>query len=352
MSFRRVAGEGALAIGAHLGNGMALVVRQEVIGQDVILRYRLAIPVNRITGVIGRRPLAGMAAGTIFGSFGGNPVAGIQVHECAMGEPFEKYRVTPGTRVRLDRIATDATDLSPDKKAARKELKACRKLIDQLLGRLAAEQERSLLVILQGVDASGKDGAIRKVFTGVNPQHCKVVSFKEPDREERLHDYLWRIYRALPARGELGVFNRSHYEDAIVLQARGELSKKDALVRLRQIAEVERTWAENRIVPIKFFLHVSREEQKRRFEARLDKPEKHWKLQESDFKDRKLWPKFMAAYDEALSHTATKQAPWYIIPADHKWYRDLAIARIIGATLKGMHPRLPKPKLDLDRFKL
>jgi PPK2 family polyphosphate:nucleotide phosphotransferase len=269
-----------------------------------------------------------------------------------MGDPFEKYRVAPGTRVRLDRIATDVTDLSPDKKAARKELKVCRKLIDQLLGRLAAEQERSLLVILQGVDASGKDGAIRKVFTGVNPQHCKVVSFKEPDREERLHDYLWRIYRALPARGELGVFNRSHYEDAIVLQARVELSKKDALVRLRQIAEVERTWAENRIVPIKFFLHISREEQKRRFEARLYKPEKHWKLQESDFKDRKLWPKFMAAYDEALSHTATKQAPWYIIPADHKWYRDLAIARIIGATLKSMHPRVPKPKLDLDRFKL
>jgi PPK2 family polyphosphate:nucleotide phosphotransferase len=276
----------------------------------------------------------------------------IQVHECAMDETFERYRVKPGTRVRLDRIATDATDLCPDKKAARKELKACRKQIDELLGRMAAEQERSLLVILQGVDASGKDGAIRKVFTGVNPQHCKVVSFKEPDREERLHDYFWRIYRALPGRGELGVFNRSHYEDAIVLQARGELSKKDALVRLRQIAEIERTWAENRIVLLKFFLHISRAEQAARFKARLDNPEKHWKLQESDFKDRKLWPKFMAAYDEALTRTPTKQAPWYIIPADHKWYRDLAIARIIAAALAKMHPRVPKPKLDLDVFKL
>ena len=267
-----------------------------------------------------------------------------------MESAFEKYRVRPDGRVSLSQIATSSTEFCPDKKTARKELKAFRKQIDELLARLAAEEQRSLLIILEGVDASGKDGAIRKVFTGVNPQHCRVVSFKEPDHEERLHDYLWRIYRALPARGELGIFNRSHYEDAIVLQARGELSRKDALVRLRQIAEAERTWTENRIVLLKFFLHISRKEQAVRFKARLDNPEKRWKLQESDFTDRKLWPKFITAYNEAVKRTSASHAPWYIIPADHKWYRDLAVASIVRNTLEAMRPRIPKLNLELDRF--
>lgn len=265
---------------------------------------------------------------------------------------WETYLVKPNRLVRLDHLATDSTDFCPDKRAARKVLKACRQQIDELLRRLAAEQQRALLIILQGVDASGKDGAIRKIFTGINPQHCKVTSFKEPDREERLHDYFWRIYRALPARGELGVFNRSHYEDAIVLQARGDLAKKDALVRLRQIAEIERAWTENGIVLVKFFLHISRKEQRARFKSRLENPDKHWKLQMSDFKDRKLWPKFISAYQEALSHTSAPHAPWYIIPADHKWYRDIAIAEIVLSTLSAMRPRIPRPSLDLDRFNL
>jgi PPK2 family polyphosphate:nucleotide phosphotransferase len=269
-----------------------------------------------------------------------------------MGNAFNEYLVKPHSRVRLNQVPTDSTSLCPDKKTARKELKNRRRQIDELLARLAAEQKRSLLVILEGVDAAGKDGATRKVFTGVNPQHCKVVSFKEPDREESLHDYFWRIYRALPARGELGIFNRSHYEDAIVLEARGEMSKKDALVRLRQIADVERTWTENRIGVLKFFLHISRKEQTNRFKARLHNPEKHWKLQESDFTDRKLWPRFISAYEEALSHTSTSHAPWYIIPADHKWYRDLAIANIVHDVLQDMRPKIPRPKLNFHRLKL
>jgi PPK2 family polyphosphate:nucleotide phosphotransferase len=267
-------------------------------------------------------------------------------------ESWDKYRVPPDNRVHLDSIATDSTEFCRDKKSARKELKACRKEIDELLSRLAAEQQRSLLVILQGVDTSGKDGAVRKVFTGVNPQHCKVVSFKEPDREERLHDYLWRIYRALPAKGELGVFNRSHYEDVIVYQARGHLARKDAHIRLRQIADLERTWSENAVVVRKCFLHISRMEQTARFKARLENPKKHWKVAESDFKDRKLWPKFVSVYDEVLSRTSTAQAPWYIVPADHKWYRDLAIAGIVLGGLQQMEPRVPMPKLDPRRFKL
>ena len=256
------------------------------------------------------------------------------------------------SRVRLGSIPADSTDFCGDKKDARKELKAWRKEIDEKLTALAAEGQRSLLIILQGVDASGKDGAVRKVFTGVNPQHCKVVSFKEPDREEQAHDYLWRVYRALPAKGELGIFNRSQYEDVIVGRARGTLAGKDALARLRQIADLERTWTENGIVIRKCFLHISRKEQTARFKARLDNSAKHWKVEESDFKDRKLWPRFMSAYEEVLSRTSTVQAPWYIIPADHKWYRDLAVAAIVLSALRAMRPRIPKPKLNSRRFKL
>lgn len=265
---------------------------------------------------------------------------------------WDRYRVTPEKRLRLESIAADSTDLCDDKKEARTQLESYRQEIDELVATLAAEQQRSLLIILQGLDASGKDGAIRKVFSGVNPQNCRVVSFKEPDREERLHDYLWRIYRALPAKGELGIFNRSHYEDVIVRQARGELAHKDALVRIRQIADLERAWTENSIVVRKCFLHISRKEQTARFRARLENPEKHWKVKESDFADRKRWKKFVAAYEEVLPRTATDQAPWYVIPADHKWYRDLAVAGIVLGALRSMRPRIPKPKLDLARFKL
>jgi PPK2 family polyphosphate:nucleotide phosphotransferase len=265
---------------------------------------------------------------------------------------WDRYLVQPGRRVRLDRLATGATSLCDDKKTARRELKHYRKQIDELLAALAAEQRRSLLLVLQGVDTSGKDGVIRKVFTGINPQHCRVVSFKEPDREERAHDYLWRIYRALPARGESGVFNRSHYEDVVAWQARGHLSRKDARIRLRQIAEIERTWTENQTVIRKCYLHISRKEQTARFKSRLENPGKHWKLAESDFRDRKLWPKFVSAYDEALSRTSAQHAPWYIIPADHKWYRDLAVAGIVLGALRDMQPRIPIPKLNHRRFRL
>ncbi len=264
---------------------------------------------------------------------------------------WKHYQIRPGQRVRLSHLQADSTDLCDGKAQAREQLKSYRKQIDNLLAVLAAEAQRSLLVILQGVDAAGKDGAVRKVFTGVNPQHCHVVSFKEPDREEQAHDYLWRIQRALPAWGQLGIFNRSQYEDVLVPQARGQLSRKDAHARLRQIADSERMWAENGIVIRKLFLHISRSEQTSRFKARLDNVEKHWKVQKSDFTDRKLWPHFMRVYQESLTRTSTRQAPWYVIPADHKWYRDLAVAGIVLAALRAMNPRFPEPKLDSMRFK-
>lgn len=267
-------------------------------------------------------------------------------------QPWESYRVTPGRQVRLARIAADATELCADKKAGRAVLKQYRDRINELVEALAAENKRTLLVVLQGMDAAGKDGAVKKVFTGVNPQHCRVTSFKEPDREELEHDYLWRVYRALPANGELGVFNRSHYEDVIARQARGDIPRKEGLMRLRQIADLERTWIENGMVIRKFFFHVSREKQTRRFQKRLDNPKKHWKVEKSDFEDRKLWPTFQRVYEETLSRTSTHEAPWYIIPADHKWYRDVAVAAVVLGALKKMRPRVPRPKLDLSKYKL
>lgn len=265
---------------------------------------------------------------------------------------WERYRLTPGSTPHLSRLATDATELCDDKKQARKQLKTYRKQIDKLAAILAAENKRTLLVILQGMDASGKDGAVKKVFTGVNPQHCHAVSFKAPDREELEHDYLWRIYRAMPSIGELGVFNRSHYEDVVARQARGDIPRSEGLMRLRQIADLERAWSENGIVLRKFFLHISPREQTDRFRKRLDNPKKHWKIDPSDFADRKHWSRFQSVYQEALGRTATRHSPWYIIPADHKWYRDVAIAGIVLSALRQMHPHLPHPPIDRNQFTL
>lgn len=265
---------------------------------------------------------------------------------------WRDYCIAPDAQVHLAKSQPDTADFCQDKKDCRKELKAYRKKINELAEALAIENRRSLLVILQGMDASGKDGAVKKVFTGVNPQFCKVVSFKAPDREELDHDYLWRVYRAMPARGELGVFNRSHYEDVVARQARGDIDRKEGHKRLRQIADVERAWTENGIFIRKIFLHISREEQTRRFQARLNTPEKHWKVEESDFADRRLWPKYQKIYEEIIRRTSTPHAPWYVVPADHKWYRDVAVAGIVLAALTEMNPRIPTPKLDLDKFEL
>ena len=265
---------------------------------------------------------------------------------------WQNYIVKPGHKVRLAKVSADATEYCDQKSTARQQVKHYRKEIDHLLASLAAENRRSLLVILQGVDAAGKDGAVRRVFTGVNPQYCKVTSFKQPDREEQDHDYLWRVYRAMPAKGELAVFNRSHYEDVLVPQARGGLSRKEAHLRLRQISDIEQTWAENGTVIRKFFLHISRSEQTSRFKARLENPDKHWKVEKSDFSDRKLWPRFQAVYEELLSRTSTRAAPWYIVPADHKWYRDVVIAGVVLSALRSMQPRIPRPVLDRKAFSL
>ena len=265
---------------------------------------------------------------------------------------WDEYRIHADARVRLRALPTDDTSNCRDKPMARQLLKGCRKEIDAFAATLAAEQSRALLIVLQGMDASGKDGAVRKVFTGVNPQHCRVVSFKQPSSSEQRHDYFWRIYASLPEKGQVGIFNRSHYEDIVVPGARESHPLKLIHARLDQVRDIERIWSENGMTIVKFFLHISAAEQKRRFEARLNNADKHWKVQESDFSDRRLWRRFMHIYEETLSRTSTGQAPWYVIPSDHKWYRDLAIASIVRDTLARTAPRLPHPKLNRARLRL
>jgi PPK2 family polyphosphate:nucleotide phosphotransferase len=254
--------------------------------------------------------------------------------------------------VDLSQVSPGEHEMVASKQEARVLLKEYRKRIDSLLRVLAAEAKHSLLVILQGVDASGKDGAVRRVFTGVNPQYCRVVSFKEPDAEELRHDYLWRIYRALPERGELGIFNRSQYEDVLVPYTRGPLTQEDAYVRLRQIADLERIWAENGTAICKMLLHISYEEQADRFRSRLREPAKHWKVKSSDFDDRRVWNKFQSTYQDVLHRTSTSFAPWYIIPADHKWYRDVAIAGVVLSNAQALEPELPMPEIHGEQYEL
>lgn len=253
-----------------------------------------------------------------------------------------RYEVVPGKRIRLAEMETTSTGGYAGKADARAELKRLRKQVNELVRRLGAEKRRAVLVVLQGVDAAGKDGAVRHVFTGLNPELCHVTAFEAPDAEELRHDYLWRVHRAMPEMGMLGVFNRSHYEDVLVPRARGQLSTKDTRLRLRQIADAERMWSENGIALLKFLLHISRKEQTKRFQARLDDPEKHWKVKKSDLKDRKLWRSFQDAYEDAIFRTARRNAPWYIVPSDHKWFRDVVIAGVLLDALQQIDPRYPQ----------
>lgn len=262
----------------------------------------------------------------------------------------DEFRVPPRQQFRLNQVPTVSTLAADTKPTARKMLKDYRRELDRALHAFAAEKERSVLLVLQGMDASGKDGSIRRVFTGVNPQLCRVISFKEPTSEDRDRTYLWRIWRSAPRKGELRIFNRSYYEDVLVPRARGSLTVSQMRTRLREISDLERTWIENGISIRKIFLHISHEEQTERFRSRLDTPEKRWKVKDSDFKDRELWPKFQRLYEQILSQTSTKQAPWYIVPADKKWYRDLAVAGILLGTLQELAPQIPVPTLDRNRY--
>jgi PPK2 family polyphosphate:nucleotide phosphotransferase len=249
--------------------------------------------------------------------------------------------VTPGKKVRLDRIDPNDTH-GIDKAAAEKRFnKDCADLLE-LQTVLYAEARRSVLVVLQGIDASGKDGTIRHVMSGLNPQGVTVTSFKAPDGEEKRHDYLWRVHRAVPEWGKIGIFNRSHYEDVLVVRVHNLVEKAVWSKRFEQINDFERMLTESGVRILKFFLWIGKDEQKKRFEARLDDPTKNWKFSADDTKERKFWDEYIVAYEDMLAKCSTEAAPWYVVPANHKWFRNLAVAQILRDEMRGMKLAYPK----------
>jgi PPK2 family polyphosphate:nucleotide phosphotransferase len=236
----------------------------------------------------------------------------------------------------------DETGL-PKKEAAKKQIAEDAAAIDALQDKLFAEGKRALLVVLQGIDCSGKDGTVRNVFNTCGPIGVEVTPFKVPSEEERAHDYLWRVHRACPKRGIIGIFNRSHYEDVLVVKVK-KLAPADAIERrYDEINAFEKQLAQNGTRILKFMLHISKEEQAERLQERIDDPKRRWKFNPSDLEDRKLWADYMAAYETALSRCSTPHAPWHVIPADRNWARNTAIARIVRETLEEMNPLYPQP---------
>ena len=235
-----------------------------------------------------------------------------------------------------------------DKKDARGRLADLTALLDDLQYKLYAEAKTALLVVIQAMDTGGKDGVIRKVFGPINPQGVDVASFKRPTDGELAHDYLWRIHARAPAKGMIGIFNRSHYEDVLVRRVHRFDSEKTIQARYRQINEFERHLTENGTAILKFHLHISKDEQRKRLQARLDNPKKRWKFELGDLDERKLWAKYQDDYQKVLDRCATRYAPWYVIPADNKWYRDWSVAGIVVRALRGINPRIPKEQEGLD----
>ena len=256
----------------------------------------------------------------------------------------ERWRVRPGAKVDLDGIDPASTAGAPGgRDTTLAALPALQKEMAGLQDRLAAERRQSLLVVLQALDAGGKDGTVHHVFGGVNPQGVRVASFKVPVGAELEHDFLWRIHRVTPGWGEIGIFNRSHYEDVLAARVRGLVPEKVWRPRYELINGFEAVLHHGGTTIVKLFLHISKEEQRRRLEERLRDPDKRWKFRPEDLLDRARWDEYHLAYRDALEKTSTEIGPWYVIPADHKWYRNWVVSRILVETLKGMDPRYPQP---------
>ena len=250
-------------------------------------------------------------------------------------------RIEPGSKVHLDRVDPAAT-FGYDKDASEPLLKAGLDRLGDLQDRLWAERKHPVLVVLQGIDASGKDGTIRHVMSAFNPQSCTVVPFGVPTEVESDHDYLWRIHQRTPAKGEITIFNRSHYESVLVVRVHGLDPEAVWSRRYDQINAWERTLVDEGTTIVKFFLHISADEQRDRLQERVDDPTKRWKFRLHDLDDRKLWGDYRAAFEEMLGRCSTKQAPWYVVPANHNWFRNLAVAEILGDVLDDLAPVYPE----------
>lgn len=263
---------------------------------------------------------------------------------------YPRYRVEPGHPLVLADVNPDESEHYTKKKELAEELDRQTDRIADLQARLYAERRQSLLIVLQALDTGGKDGTIRGVFQGVNPQGCQVWSFKAPSADEAEHDFLWRYHARTPARGMITIFNRSHYEDVLVVRVKKLVAEEVWRERYGLINDFENLLARNHTTVIKFFLHISRDEQKRRLESRLANPDKHWKFSSNDLKERIFWDEYMTAFEEAISQCSTVHAPWYVVPANKKWYRNLVVARAIADTLEAMNPQFPAAEAGLDRI--
>jgi PPK2 family polyphosphate:nucleotide phosphotransferase len=257
-------------------------------------------------------------------------------------------RVAPGERAGLDCRPTDKRLGLANKESARIARAELLDELEDLHERLWGEAERSVLLVLQGMDTAGKDGTIRRALSGLNPQGCAVTAFKPPNNLELAHDYLWRVHAACPARGRLGVFNRSHYEDVVATRVLGTVDERTWRRRYRHLREFERMLTDEGTTLVKVFLHISRDEQRARLQARLDDPAKRWKFQPEDLETRKRWDAVQAAYEDAISETSTDAAPWWIVPADRKWVRDVAVATLLLETFRHLDPQFPPPDARLD----
>jgi PPK2 family polyphosphate:nucleotide phosphotransferase len=260
---------------------------------------------------------------------------------------IEKFRVQPGSQIRLKKIDPSYTGKHDSRKEASPELQEQLERLEALQYLLYADASRSLLVVLQGLDASGKDGTVRHIFSGMNPQGTSVFAFKEPTPQELAHDFLWRVHKHTPGKGEVVIFNRSHYEDVLVARVHRLVPESVWSKRYALINDFESMLVESGTCILKFYLHISPQEQLARFKQRLDDKMRNWKISESDYSERKLWPQYVEAYDEALSRTSTKHAPWFVIPADHKWFRNLAISKVVADAMDDMKLKLPPARVDL-----
>lgn len=263
----------------------------------------------------------------------------------------KKFRVEPGSKVRLRDIDADYTGKHASEADAKAQIDEDVERLRKLQDVLYAEDKRSLLIVLQAMDAGGKDGTIKHVFSATNPQGTYVHAFKLPTPEEAAHDFLWRAHKAAPGLRYIGLFNRSHYEDVLIVRVHDLVPKSVWSKRYDRINEFEKNLAQSTTHILKFFLHITPDEQLRRFKARLEDPRKQWKISEDDYRERALWDGYMEAYEDALEKCSTEDAPWFIIPANHKWFRNLAVARIVIDTLDELGMKYPPPSIDLDRIR-
>jgi len=263
---------------------------------------------------------------------------------------YPRYRVEPGGPIDLSDVDPNESEHYKNDDEVADELETLRLKLEDLQDRLYAEHKKSLLVVLQAMDTGGKDGTIKHIFGGVNPQGCRVWPFKVPTPEELAHDFLWRYHNKAPERGMINIFNRSHYEDVLVVRVHNLVPESVWKERYGVICDFERMLSLNDTVILKFYLHISKDEQKRRLQARLDTPDKQWKFQSGDLVERALWDQYMAAYQDAINKCSTDYAPWYVVPANKKWYRNLVIARAITDTLEAMNSQYPPPEKNLDKI--